>query len=136
VFQAQNKYREAFAEFQAGGHDLAAWPPSVSGVGHLHGLLGERAAAFDVLSALDSMAQHKYVSAYARALVYLGLGDRTQAFAWLNRAYEERSNWLVWLLKDPRWDPVRSDPRFAAILARVGFPKDARARAAASSPSR
>lgn len=131
VFQAQGRYPEALAEYRAGGPDLASWPPSVSGVGHLHGLLGNRTAALDVLSTLDAMAQRSYVAAYTRALVYLGLGDKSRTFEWLNRAYEERSNWMVWLLKDPRWDPVRSDPRFAPILDRVGFPQEARARAVA-----
>jgi serine/threonine protein kinase/Flp pilus assembly protein TadD len=130
VYQAQEKYPEALAEYRAGGADLAAWPPSLSGVGHLHGLLGDRRAALDVLSTLEAMAQRGYVSAYTRALVYLGLGETAQTFEWLERAYEERSNWMVWLLKDPRWDPVRSEPRFAAMLDRVGFPAKAKARAA------
>jgi tetratricopeptide (TPR) repeat protein len=130
VLQAQKKYPEALAEYRAGGPDLAAWPPSLSGVGHLHGLLGDRTAALDVLSTLEARAQRGYVSAYTHALVYLGLGDMPRTFEWLERAYEERSNWMVWLLKDPRWDPVRSDPRFAAMLDRVGFPEEAKARAA------
>jgi serine/threonine-protein kinase len=129
VFQAQEKYPEALAEYLAGGPDLAAWPPSLSGVGHLHGLLGDRGRALEVLSTLNSMAERTFVSAYMRALVYLGLGDQPSTFEWLERAYDERSNWMVWLLKDPRWDPVRADPRFAAILDRVGFPEDAKARA-------
>jgi tetratricopeptide (TPR) repeat protein len=131
VLQAEEKYQEALAEYRAGGPGLAAWPPSLSGVGHLHGLLGNRAAAVEVLSTLDAMAQHGFVSAYTRALVYLGLGNESATFESLDHAYKERSNWMVWLLKDPRWDPVRSDPRFAAIVDRVGFPQEARARAAA-----
>jgi serine/threonine-protein kinase len=125
VYQAQERYEEALAEYQAGGPDLASWPPSLSGVGHLHGLLGDRAAALEVLSTLDALAQRGYVAAYSRALVYLGLGDKASTFEWLNRSYEERSNWMVWLLKDPRWDPVRSDPRFSAVIDRVGFPEEA-----------
>ena len=131
VHQAQQRYPEALAEYRAGGPDLASWPPSLSGVGHLHGLLGNRAAALEVFSTLEAMAQRGYVSAYTHALVHLGLGDRSRTFEWLNRSLEERSNWMVWLLKDPRWDPVRADPRFVAILDRVGFPEQARARAAA-----
>jgi eukaryotic-like serine/threonine-protein kinase len=94
VFQAQRKYSEAFAEFQAGGPDLAGWPPSLAGVGHLHGLLGQRAQALDVLSTIDAVSQRGYVAAYVRALVYLGLGDERQTFEWLNRSYDERSNWM------------------------------------------
>jgi TolB-like protein/Tfp pilus assembly protein PilF len=131
VFQGQGKYQEALAEYRSGGPGLAAWPPSLSGVGHLHGLLGNRTAALEVLSTLEAMAQRGFVSAYTRALVYLGLGDTAQSFEWLDRSLEERSNWMVWLLKDPRWDPVRANRRFAAIVDRVGFPEEARARATA-----
>jgi len=61
--------------------------------------------------------------------VHLGLGDRNQALQELQRAYDERAAWMVWLLKDPRWDPMRGDARFEAIVDRVGFPREARARA-------
>jgi hypothetical protein len=61
--------------------------------------------------------------------VHLGLGDRQQTLAWLQRAYDERASSMVWLLKDPRWDRMRGDPDFEAIVERVGFPPDARARA-------
>jgi serine/threonine-protein kinase len=129
VLQAQEKYPEALAEYLAGGPDLTAWPPSLAGVGHLHGLLGDRRRAIEVLSTLDAMAERGFVSAYTRALVHLGLGDNLATFESLDRALEERSNWMVWLLRDPRWDPVRVEARFASILDRVGFPDEARARA-------
>jgi hypothetical protein len=53
---------------------------------------------------------------------YLGLGDHDEAFVWLERAYEERSNILVNLKVHPFFDPVRNDPRFASLLRRVNFP--------------
>jgi len=54
--------------------------------------------------------------------VYAGLDDKDQAFDWLNKAYEGRSHWLVWLNRDPRWNRLRSDPRFADLKKRVGLP--------------
>jgi hypothetical protein len=57
------------------------------------------------------------------ALVYAGLGEKEQAFAFLNKAFDERSHWLVWLRLDPRWDNLRSDPRFAQLLTRLRFPE-------------
>lgn len=60
---------------------------------------------------------------YGVALVYAGLGEKEQAFDFLNKAFDERSHWLVWLRLDPRWDGLRSDRRFAQILARLRFPE-------------
>ncbi len=51
------------------------------------------------------------------------LGEADQAFAWLERAYEERDHDLVFLQTDPTLDPLRSDPRFQDLLRRIGFPE-------------
>ena len=74
------------------------------------------------------MSGEHYVSPYAAALVHLGLGEREKTVELLEQSYDEKANWLVWLLKDPRWDPIRSDPAFQQIVRRVGFPADAQAR--------
>lgn len=49
--------------------------------------------------------------------------EHAKAFAWLNRAIEERTHWLVWLKLDPRWNPIRWDDRFRDVQRRVGFPE-------------
>jgi len=56
------------------------------------------------------------------ALVYAALGDKEQAFAWLDKAFAERSHWLMWLRLDPRWKTLRGDPRFAALVERLKYP--------------
>jgi len=56
------------------------------------------------------------------ALVYAGLGEKDQAFAWLEKAYEEHSFQMQYLKVEPRWDNLRSDPRFADLVHRVGLP--------------
>ena len=55
------------------------------------------------------------------ALVHAGLGDREAVFEWLDKAYDARDVHLIYLPVDAKWDPYRSDPRFAALLARCGF---------------
>jgi hypothetical protein len=55
------------------------------------------------------------------ALIYAGLGDKDQAFAWLDKAYAERSVWMAWLKVDPKLDSLRADPRFAHLTRRIGF---------------
>jgi len=66
-------------------------------------------------------SQWKPPPAYQIAAIYIALGEVQQAFSWLEKAYEQRSSFLRWLKVDPRFDPVRSDPRFLDLLRRVGL---------------
>ncbi len=93
--------------------------------------MGHQDQAWKVIEQLQSQATQRYVSPYATALVFLGLRDWPQTRQWLTRALDERTNWAVWLLSDPRWDPMRGEPEFERLVDRVGFPADAKARAAA-----
>ena len=56
-------------------------------------------------------------------MVHTGLNEKDQAFAWLEKAYEERSNRLAYLAFEPGWDRLRSDPRFENLLRRIGLPR-------------
>ena len=67
-------------------------------------------------------AQKSYVSPFDIALIYTALGDKDTAFAWLAKAVAERSTWLVDRKWEPRFDPLRNDPRFQDLLRRIGFP--------------
>jgi hypothetical protein len=60
-----------------------------------------------------------YVSPSLMAVAYLGVGDRRSMFEWLERAYEERSNFMAFLDVFPFFDPVRDDPRFKDLVTRV-----------------
>ncbi|TIX60178.1 MAG: hypothetical protein E5V25_25755 [Mesorhizobium sp.] len=71
---------------------------------------------------LQQLADKRFVTSYGVALVYAGLGDNDTAFAALEKAFDERSNWLVWLRLDPRWKGLRSDPRFSELVSRMRFP--------------
>ena len=133
VYQAEKRDADAAAEYRAGGPGISQWPPALGGLGHMYGILGEKAKARNVLNELALMSKTQYVTPYAATLVDLGLSQKEQTLAMLERCFDERANWLVWLLKDPRWDTMRSDPRFQEIVKRVGFPADARERANRSS---
>ena len=76
-----------------------------------------------MLGELKYLSNRKYVSAYDIALIHLGLGEKDQAFAWLERAYEERCPTLEFLKVEPSLDPLRSDPRFADLLRRMNLAK-------------
>jgi len=133
VYQAQGRFDDALEEFAKGGK---GWPPALAGYGHLQGVTGHPDEARKVIDALHALARQQYVSPYGTALVHLGLRDWPQTKLWLSRALDQRTNWAVWLLRDPRWDPLRGDPEFERLVDRVGFPPDAKARAAAGRPSR
>jgi serine/threonine-protein kinase len=114
--QAQQAYQSilAFAP-----HD----PALLALLGHLDGVSGRQAKARGIISQLQQMSGSRYVPSLYVALIYIGLRDNDQAFAWLNKAYEERSEYLVYLPTEPMADPLRSDPRFPALLARLGLKK-------------
>ena len=91
-------------------------------LGHALAVAGRRAEARAVLEGLRQLSSSRYVSPYSVALVHAGLGDRDQALAWLDKAYDERSDYMPYLGLEPMLDPLRSDPRFSALVRRVGLP--------------
>jgi TolB-like protein/lipoprotein NlpI len=122
IYTSQGRYNEALAEFTQTG-ELRNWQPTLAGLGFLYGIWGKRDDASRVLEELNALPrQNRYRTSYAVALVYCGMGDKDATFRWLEEAYRERSHWLVWLKTDPRWNSVRSDPRFKDLVRRVGLP--------------
>lgn len=69
------------------------------------------------------LSKKQFVTAYGVALVYAGLNEKDNVFIWMNKAYEERSNWMVWVKSDPRWIPFQSDKRYAELVNKVGLPQ-------------
>ena len=82
---------------------------------------GRRGDALRLLAELQKRRRAGYVPAAAFVNAYLGLGETNQAFAWLEQAYKEQSNILQYLKVHPYFDPIRADPRFAALVRRVGL---------------
>jgi len=94
----------------------------------MHGALGRtlalsdrRRRALEVLRTLESYARERYVSPLEFAWIQFALGDVDLGFHWLTRACEDRSYDLISLKVDPRFDPLRDDPRFPPILRRLGL---------------
>jgi tetratricopeptide (TPR) repeat protein len=124
AYEQVGKMPEAIAEFQRAleldNDNTEIW----SGLGHAYALSGNKAEAQKVLNHLKELSEHSYVSPYSFAVIYAGLGEKDLAFAWLERAFNERSYFMpVYLPTDARLDNLRSDPRFAALLRRVGLPE-------------
>ena len=120
TYAAKGMYREALTEFEKLPR---GW--GESNVAYAHARLGERSQALRMLDEFKAKSKQKSASGDSFssdfAVIYLGLGEKDQAFAWLEKAYEERSLIFLSNLKvDPLWDPLRSDPRFTDLLRRIG----------------
>lgn len=88
---------------------------------YVYGMSGQKDKAQELLDHLLNLAQSEYISSYHIALIYCGLNEMDQALEWLNKAYDERDNWMVWLNIYPVFDPLRDDPRFQELVRKVGL---------------
>jgi tetratricopeptide (TPR) repeat protein len=122
IYTSEGRYADAETALQNIG-PLRTWTPAMAAQGYLDAKSGRTQAAKDVLAEFNQLQrQGRYASGYAIAVIYAGLGDREQVFSYLDKAYQERSHWLVWLKRDPRWDDVRSDARFRDLVRKIGLP--------------
>ena len=96
-------------------------PMVLAFLGYGYAVTGRRADALKSLQTLDEIEKKHYVSRISRVYVYAGLGDKDKAFEWLEKAYQERSDLLAWFRKDPESKSLQSDPRFAALMRKIGF---------------
>jgi len=124
AYEQKGKLPEAIAEFQRAleleEDNAEIW----SGLGHAYALSGKRAEAQKVLEHLKGLSAHSWVAPYNIAVIYAGLGEKEQAFAFLDQAYKDRSYYLpTYLATDARIDSLRSDPRFVELRKRVGLPE-------------
>jgi len=94
-----------------------------SQLGYALALSGKVTEARVVVDELVKAREQRYVGASSIAAVFHGLGDREQTFTWLERAMQEHDSRLIFLKVDPKWNTLRSDPRFQALVRRVGLPE-------------
>jgi len=122
AYVAKKNYSAALREFQQSA-ELSGSDPYLDGLmGYAQALSGNSAGASEVMTDLAARAKrHQFVPAFSLALVSIGLGDRSGAAEWLDRAYQDRSTYMVYAKVDPLLDPVRSDPRFSGLLQRMGL---------------
>lgn len=121
AYVQQQLYSQAEVAFQRTVELSNRAAVSLALLGHCQALAGRSDAARAVLAQLEERSKHAYTSPVFFAWIHLGLGNRDLALSWLEKAGEERSNWLAWLAADPRYDTIRDDPRFADLIRRVGL---------------
>ncbi len=96
---------------------------SLGELGRAYALSGQRQKAQAIADRLIADWKRSNVGAYDIAIIEVGLGDKDRALAWLDKAYEDRSFFLLNLKNEPELDPLRSDPRFEDLLRRMNFPR-------------
>jgi tetratricopeptide (TPR) repeat protein len=121
VYGAMGQCESALKELNASEPVLRDWQPLMAAKGHVLGKCGQASDAQAILAQFSDLAETRYVTSYGVALVHSGLGQDDQALTALERAFEERSHWLVWLQLDPRFSRIHSHPRFQNLLSRVGL---------------
>jgi serine/threonine protein kinase/Tfp pilus assembly protein PilF len=121
AYEAQGKHEEAIDLFRRA---LANFPGGTllrADLGHAYAVAGRRAEALASLEELRRLSGQRHISPFYLGLIYTGLGDKDRAFEMLNKAYSERSERLVWINVDPRFDRLRTDTRFIDLLQRIGL---------------
>ncbi len=122
AYEQTHQYDKAIAAFEKARDGSGGNPVSVSSLAHALALGGRKSEAKKILSGLQGLAKRAYVAPYSMAVVYAGLSEKGPALEWLEKAVEERDVWLVWVKRDPRFDRLRSSPRFEDLLRRLRLP--------------
>jgi TolB-like protein/DNA-binding winged helix-turn-helix (wHTH) protein len=125
AYREKEMYPEAIAAWQRCklNHRSHQRDPQVLALGAgIYGLEGKKREAQALIDELRETARHHHVSGFFLAEAYLDLGEKAQALTWLERAYEEHDQWMVWVNAYPGLDRLRSEPRFQALLRRMNFP--------------
>jgi TolB-like protein/Tfp pilus assembly protein PilF len=122
AYREKKMYAEAIVTFERARKMAGDWPFIVMALGHAQSLAGNTAEATKALNQLAQMKQGgRLVPDIYPAAIYVGLGDKDQAFQYLSAAYQERVDRLIYLKVEPMADPLRSDPRFTQLLAKLGL---------------
>lgn len=115
------RYPDALQLFAKGRQLSGDQPVMIALYGHALAISGDIAGARKALADLERLSQSRYVSSLYFAAIYMGLGEKARALDYLDQAYKEHNDYLAYLGVDPIADPLRSDPRFAQLMAKIGL---------------
>ena len=123
TYEQTNHHEEALAELRKALSLVKQNADIQAELGHALAVANRRAEAQQVLTDLITLSKTHFVSSYDVATIYAGLGDKDKALEWLEKALDERSDLLVYLQVDPRFDSLHADPRFIKLAQTVGLPQ-------------
>lgn len=125
VYERSSRLDEALEEFTTAADHSQGHPRSMAALGFVHAALGRRDDATRIRDQLNELVRDKHVSPYALSELHMALGETDRAFEWLDKAFDAREGWLVYMSVEPWLDPLRPDPRFRELLGRLGLPETA-----------
>jgi len=127
AYAMKGMHRQALAEYdQISDEDKAVAPETqlvADTLGWIYAVSGRRDDALKIALEFRQLSTHAYVDSYSLGTIYAGLGEKDEAFRLLEKAYDQHSPELVFLHGDPFWYGMRSDPRYADLLRRMGLPQ-------------
>ena len=132
AYERKQMFPEALSELRETVQLTHDAPLTLAAFGEAQAESGDRRGALAVLKQLEERAKTKYVSAYDVSMIYAALGDNGRAFQWLQKAERDHASFLPYITWDRRADGLRSDPRLAALLQRMGLKTTVSARAPAA----
>ena len=118
----KGNFAKAVDEYQK-AHNLFNSPWTLARLGYAQARAGNRKEAMNILDSLEQESKSMYVASDIVATICVALGDNDRAFEYLQKGYEERAGWMIWLRVDPVWNPLRGDPRFSSLLKKMGLEK-------------
>jgi TolB-like protein/Tfp pilus assembly protein PilF len=121
VYEQQGRVEAALAEFEKAHAGSGGNPATLASMGRILAAAGRPVEVRALLRQLDEIAARAYVPPYYGALIHAGLGNADEALSYLEASWRRHDLWLVWLGRDPRFDVLRSQPRFQRLLQVIGL---------------
>jgi tetratricopeptide (TPR) repeat protein len=121
AYREKKMYKQALNEFEVARKQSNDSPALLGLYGHALASSGDKPGALHALAQLQQISQKRYVPALYFAAIYTGLGDKDHSFEWLQKAFTEQDDRLVYLGVDPIADLLRSDSRFQELMKRSGL---------------
>ncbi|MBA2525298.1 MAG: protein kinase [Pyrinomonadaceae bacterium] len=122
IYDKKGEYEKSINKLQK-ARQLENQPWVFCWLGHAYAASGDRANAQKIIDELNELSKQRYVSPYFTAEVYAGLRDKEKTIQYLEKAYEDKSVWLIWLKTENIFDFLRTDSRFQDLMHRVGLPQ-------------
>jgi TolB-like protein/lipopolysaccharide biosynthesis regulator YciM len=121
AYELKGEFDQAISEYQTAIALSGNLSGRIASLGYAYAMAGRKDDVRQILKRLKELSRHRYVSPYHTALIYIALGERDEAFAWLEKAYNDHYWMMAFLKVDPRLDPLRSNLRFQDLLRHVGI---------------